>query len=100
VAVRKIRRGREFFVRLIARRDRDGLTWRETAESEGVPLPTLMDWARRLRGSGFVELAAGDGSEPVDRVEVVLRSGRRLLVPLGVASEELFALVVLLERTC
>jgi hypothetical protein len=98
--VHKVRRGREFFVRLIARRERKGLTWREAAESEGVPLPTLMDWARRLRGSGFVELSTADTPSPMDRVEVVLKNGRRLLVPPGVASDDLLALVHLLERTC
>jgi hypothetical protein len=100
VAGSKIRRGREFFVRLIARRERSGLTWREAAEEAGVPLPTVMDWARRLRDTAFVELAAEEGPEASDRVEIVLRSGRRLLVPVGAASDDLLALVLLLERTC
>jgi hypothetical protein len=77
---------------LIARREQEGLTWREVAEAEGVPLPTVMDWSRRLRGS-FVDLGVGDRSAPAERVEVVLGNGRRLLVPLGATSPELFDLV-------
>jgi transcriptional regulator with XRE-family HTH domain len=103
---RKVRRGREIYERLVARREAEGLTWKETARAGGVPLATLMEWAARLRREpprteerGFVELEAPEGSA-IDRIEVVLRTGRRLLVSAGFSPAALAAWIEVLERPC
>jgi transposase-like protein len=92
----------------IARRGREGLTWRRAAAEAGIPLPTLTWWRRRLQeeegakreGSSFVELASSAGDAVAERIEVVLLSGRRLLVPHGPPPAGLVELVRLLERSC
>lgn len=103
----KVRRGRVVFERLIARRKQEGLTWRETALAGGVPLATLMDWDRRLRSGpaprpskrAFVEIAPR-AAAPIDRVEIVLRSGRRLVLACALPPAELSAWIEALERPC
>ena len=105
---RRQRRGREVYAAAIARREREGLTWRRAAAQAGIPLQTLMWWRHRLREERsaereerfFVELAARGEEEAVDRVEVVLRSGHRLLVPPGRPPAGLLELVQILERSC
>ncbi len=101
------RRGRDAYLRLIARREREGLTWRQVARDGRVPLATLDWWRRRLREEKsepndrtFVELAPTSVGEDAERIEVVLRSGRRLLLPNGSLPEGLLDLVRLLERPC
>jgi len=95
---------------LLARRQRLGLTWSAFSEESGVPLSTLHQWHRRLRGPDrgrrrqrFVavavtepaEQAAGDGV-----LEVVLRSGHRVRVTAGFDSEHLRRVIVALESGC
>lgn len=104
----KVRRGGDVYARLVKRRNREGLTWAEAARVGGVPLSTLTMWARRLhevpvearrrRRAAFVEIATRGDAAPVDRVEIVLRSGRRLLVPWR--ADALADLVAVLERPC
>ena len=38
---RKIRRGRKEYERLLAERDREGLTWVALSQRSGVPISTL-----------------------------------------------------------
>ena len=97
--VRKTRRARAVYERLLAQREREGLTFPELSERSGVPLSTLQEWARRLREApspsrAFVELTPTSPGAPV---EIVLRSGRRVVLPDGRAFEGLAELVVLLE---
>jgi transcriptional regulator with XRE-family HTH domain len=88
---------------LLARREARGLTYAELSASSGVPVTTLSWWASRLRreraaGSGFVELAAAtDASAAEARVDIVLRSGRQLVVREAIAPATLTALVAALE---
>ena len=102
----KVRRDPALYARLVELHRREGIPWREAAEAAGVPLSTLMGWASRLgRGAkggerrSFVELAPREECAlAADRVEIVLRSGRRLLLPWR--PEALADLVALLERPC
>ena len=90
---------------LFARRARLGLTWGELAEQTGVPKSTLHWWYRRLRDQGrngkepsrFVRVEVAEAPTAVD---VVLRSGHRLVVPPGVDAEHLRRLVEVLESGC
>ena len=94
---------------LLARRERGGLTWSELSAESGVPRSTLQLWSRRFgtevgRGkrSGFVRVEVVDrsGGHSPERLEIVLRSGHRLLVPRGFDANELRAVVAVLEPGC
>jgi transcriptional regulator with XRE-family HTH domain len=103
----KRRDRREQMRRLLARREREGLTLAELARRARIPVGTLAWWSSRLRhergdgSAGFVELKPeADGvREPggEGRLEVVLTCGRRLLVPPGFDADELQRLVRALE---
>jgi hypothetical protein len=88
---------------LLLRRERRGLTFAELSASSGIPVPTLSWWCSRLRreraaGEGFVEVAPATESDAGDaRVEIVLRSGRQLVVREAIAPGTLAALVAALE---
>jgi hypothetical protein len=97
----------------LARRERLGLTLRELSEEVGVPIGTLGHWAWKLRqetsgdrspgrlSPSFVELVANAPSESSPtgtRIEIVLASGRRLVVPDGIDEEQLSRVVRALER--
>jgi hypothetical protein len=109
---------REEMRRLLGRREREGLTFRELAERTGVPVGTLASWAWKLRqesrtpraspsrgdGPQFLELvpAAEVGPVRVDgcgEIEVVLANGRRLIVG-EVFDEERFVRVVKALERC
>lgn len=75
----------------LAVRERDGLTYRELSVRVGVPANSLCQWAWRLRHEaaaavpkqrGFVQLTvAGAANTPSpQRIEIVLRSKRRVIV--------------------
>jgi len=93
--------------RLLARREREGLTLAELARRARIPVGTLAWWSSRLRRQeaessvGFVELkpeagvARGLGGDC--RLEVVLACDRRVLVPPGFDAIELQRLVRALE---
>lgn len=95
------------------RRERLGMTLRELSEETGVPVGTLGHWAWKLRQEGrgprspcptsssFVEIVANSSTESslaMSRIEVVLASGRRLVVPDGIDEEHLSRVVRVLER--
>jgi hypothetical protein len=95
----------------LARRDRDGLTFRELSEATGEPIGTLASWAWKLRqevsGSkprgrripGFVELVAEpDRSVTRGGIEIVLAGGRRVVVAADVDEDRLVRVVRALER--
>jgi transcriptional regulator with XRE-family HTH domain len=94
---------------LLARRDRQGLTFAQLSARSGVPVPTLSWWSSRLRrespertsDDGFVEVVASD-AEPWSgaRVEIVLRSGRQLVVREEIAAATLSRLMTVLESAC
>ena len=52
--------------RLLARRRRNGLTFRELSEESGIPIPTLSWWSRKLS----LESEETDSEELQDLVEV------------------------------
>jgi hypothetical protein len=106
---------REQMSELLSRRERLGLTLRELSAETGIPTGTLGFWAWKLRqaiepdrsapASGavveFVELiGAPEVSRPVERrgLEVVLVSGRRVVVREDFDEERLVRLVRALER--
>ena len=104
---------REAMRGMLARRERQGLTFRELSEQTGTPVGTLAFWAWKLRqgsggvratarrGVGFVELVAASeqGSrEGSGSIEVVLSNGRRVLVHGEIDEARLLRVVQALER--
>lgn len=86
--------------RLLTRRKRRGLTYRELAEESGISERTLSWWAWKLRreerdGISFVELQVS-GEAASGEIEVVLAGGHRLRVPAGFDEDTLRRLVVAL----
>ena len=100
---RKIWRGREVYERLLADREREGLSLAELSRRSGVPEGTLQRWNRRLRSERglvpqpFVEVVAVEEPQPTDRVEVLLLCGRTIYLPAGRPFAGLVDLVTLLE---
>lgn len=100
-----VRRGREFFERLLEQRDREGLSYPVLSERSGVPASTLQRWGRKLAAerrdacapAPFVEVVPAAEEPPLGRVEVLLRSGHVLYLEPGPPSEGLTELVTLLE---
>ena len=93
--------------RLLDRREREGLTFRELAERSGIPAGTLGSWAWKLRqeaaaqeDTGFVELVEAEDVPTPARAsfEIVLEHGRRILVRAPFDESALARLVALLER--
>ena len=78
--------------RLLRRRERQGLTYRELSEESGIPIPTLSWWSRKLEqeceGAATprgCELVAVDVVEDVQEeegaaIEIVVGSDLRLLI--------------------
>ena len=94
---------------LLARHKREGLTYAELAEISGVRPTTLSWWAWKLRrvetrdGSpkptgavSFVEVVP-ESVEDSDRIEIVLRNGRRILAATTVDGDALGRLATVLE---
>jgi hypothetical protein len=99
---------REEIERLLERRDREGLTYAEVARIAGIRPSTVTTWAWRLRREGrrparrsgrqsFVEIVPRDCERDGARVEIELRSGRRVIVPAEVGPEQLTRIVRALE---
>jgi len=83
---------RERIRRLLERREREGLTYRELAELSGESANTLAWWASRLRQEvGFVELVSEEDSDDgeKERLEIVLANGVRVVVPVRFEEREL-----------
>jgi len=98
---KKVWRGRTVYERLLAERDRDGLTWRALSERSGVPISTLQKWMRRVReesAPSFVEV--GSVEVVPDVFEIDLAGGRRIRVPMRFDPEALRSLVGVLDTTC
>jgi hypothetical protein len=98
---KKVRRGREVYERLLAERDREGLTWVALSERSGVPILTLQKWARRLLAEprpAFVEVGSVEFSHPL--FEIDLAGGRRVRVPMRFDPDALRTLVSVLDAAC
>ena len=101
---------REQVRRWLDRRERDGLTYRELSAQVGVPANTLCQWAWRLRQEAaqpsaanqpaFVQLTSVPSSDEAlpQRVEIVLRSKRRVIVDAALDSAVLTRLLAAIER--
>jgi len=100
---KKVWRGRAAYERLLAERDREGWSLPELSQRSGVPESTLQRWHRRLRRERelaphpFVEIVAVQEPAPTERVEVVLRCGRTIVLPPCRPFRGLGELVTLLE---
>ena len=88
--------------RLLRRRRREGLTFRELSEDSGVPTPTLAWWSRKLEwedeGRGvagaLVPVEVVDEAEEHEErlgsvIEIVIRDELRLLVPVTASDAHL-----------
>lgn len=90
---------------LLARRRREGLTFRELSESSGVPIPTLAWWNRKLEGESR---ATAPLLVPVEIVEdaqagpVTIDFGRgvRVVVEAGFDPRLLTRIVSALSSAC
>jgi transcriptional regulator with XRE-family HTH domain len=102
----------ERIAKLLARRERRGLTWFELAAESGVPVTTLQWWHRRLRQpekrrrrkrASFVPVAVTESTAvgaPPAALEVVLPTGARIQVAAGFDPEHLRRVVEALESGC
>jgi hypothetical protein len=100
---------REQMRRWLMLREERGLTFRELSKRTGVPAGTLGCWSWKLRregrgrgrrrrsASGFVELVAKAERE-TDPIEIVLASGRRLVIRGEIDELALQRVVRALER--
>src|SRR5262245_43322660 len=95
---------REQIRRLLERREREGLTYRELARRTGESPTTLAWWSSRLRrersrSRGFVELVprTGTGASRPGSFEIVLGSGRRVVTPADFEEGALRRLLAVLE---
>jgi hypothetical protein len=100
---------REQMRRLLERRERYGLTFRELAEQSGESPGTLAWWNHRFRrerpgrrSRGFVELVARGPAREAGRadLEVVLGCGRRIVVGRDFDEAALRRVVAALEGGC
>jgi len=102
---RKQRHPRPGIHRLLERRARHGLTFRELSEESGVPIPTLSDWAakhrREVEAAGPsvqfapVEIVNGDGSGVI---AIELGSSVRVPVERDFDEEHLTRVLSILAR--
>jgi hypothetical protein len=101
MAKKKVWRGRRVYERWLDRGEREGWSVAELARRSRIPESTLQRWQRRLRDAGretgFVEVVPAVTGAAGSRAEIVLRNGRRLLVPIGSPSDGVRSLVTLLE---
>ncbi len=95
---------REQIRRLLERRDREGLTYRELARQTGESPRTLAWWSSRLRrdrgrSRSFVELVARSSGAESRRgnFEIVLGSGLRVVAPADFEEGALRRLLAVLE---
>jgi transposase-like protein len=102
----------EQIAKLLARRERRGLTWFQLASESGVSATTLQWWQRRLRGTkqqrrrkqaSFVPVAITGPAVPAlppAALEVVLHSGASIRVPAEFDPDHLRRVVEVLESGC
>ncbi len=79
--------------RLLRKRERQGLTYRELSEDSGVPIPTLSWWSRKLEREGGdsaqvrpcelvpVEIVEDELEDCGAAIEIVIADRLKLLVP-------------------
>lgn len=93
--------------RVLARRDRQGLSWSELSSATGIPRSTLRWWQRRLRqaeglseaGRRFLQVVVTP--EPVTpALMVVVGNGRRVIVPADFDTEHLRRVIAAVESEC
>lgn len=91
--------------RLLKRRARHGLTFREISEESGIPIPTLSYWAskqRRDEDSGepsarFVSVEL-DGDDQAGAIAIELGSAVRVTVERGFDEEHLTRVLSVIAR--
>ena len=91
----------------LARRQRRGLSWTELSAETGIPTSTLQWWHRRLRDDatrdesqgGFVRVAVAQ-ARVGPPLAIVLRNGRRLIVPMEFDSEHLRRVIAVVDSEC
>jgi transposase-like protein len=105
----RVRRDAKRMGSLLRRRERRGLTWAELSAETGVPRSTLRWWDRRFRdegrdeGSRFVRLDVKPEASPIASgapLEVVARSGHRVLVRSGFDPDSLRQILAILDTGC
>lgn len=95
--------------RWLALRKREGLTYRELSARVGMPANTLCQWAWRFRHESsppttekpaFVQLTCAPSRDTPSsqRVEIVLRSKRRVIVDAAMDSAVLTRLLTAIDR--
>lgn len=91
-------------VRLLERRARRGLTFRELSEESGVPIPTLSYWAAKLRRDAkgeslpeFVPVAIVD-DDSSGAIMIEFGSAVRVTVERGFDEEHLSRVLSVLAR--
>ncbi|MCP4119558.1 MAG: hypothetical protein GY944_11850 [bacterium] len=92
--------------RLLERRSRHGLTFREISEESGIPIPTLSYWAAKVRreaeddepaSTRFVSVNVIDDERP-GRIAIELGSAIRVTVERGFDDEHLTRVLSVLAR--
>jgi transcriptional regulator with XRE-family HTH domain len=101
----KRRHHRPDIVRLLARRARRGLTFRELSEESGIPIPTLSYWASKLRleeasRAEFVPVEIEEEEEEVGMISIETASGLRLRVEPGFDEAHLARVLSVLGSRC
>ena len=91
--------------RVLRPREKRGLTWDALSDESGIPLSTSRYYQQRFcdedDSSGFVSVAVRDDPPPLDcNIEVVLRSGMSIRVPIGFDDDHLIRLVRVLDLGC
>ena len=97
------RHPRPDILRLLERRARYGLTFRELSEESGIPIPTLSYWASKLRRDGVeldarlveVEILEEACAAPIT---IESRAGFRVTVEPGFDPEHLTRVLATLAR--
>lgn len=97
------RHPRPDILRLLERRARHGLTFRELSEESGIPIPTLSYWASKLRREGVdfeTRLVEVEIVEDADASSITIESpsGLRVTVEPGFDSEHLSRVLAALAR--
>ena len=99
------RHHRPDIVRLLARRARHGVTFRELSEESGIPIPTLSYWASKLRkeeaqsAPRFVPVEVAEDAQ-AGAVRIETESGLRLVVDPGFDEEHLARVLSVLTSRC
>ncbi len=86
--------------RLLRKRERQGLTYRELSEESGIPIPTLAWWSRKLECEEeedppqacelvAIEIVDDEPDEDDAAIEIVIDDRLRLLIPPAVSEAHL-----------